>query len=309
MTDCTILLQGRINDECLNLWIKNHSNQNVILSVWEDDEYWKYQIPSNWVLIVNQYPVFRFCEHANLDYQLITTLNGIKAVKTDFLIKMRCDEYWSNLENVYKKMIENGSKIVCSSMFFRKWGLYQYHCSDKIIAGKTRNIKLMFEKTLQNVIDKVWNTKTPESQLGLGWIMCRYPNFEIKSLRKENELYFPFEKKLEILSTGYNKVLADVKEILSRQFNPHFTNQIDFQLIHRLTVVNRNILDGCIDIIEKETLKFPNEKQLMRDSFVIINIDELKPYIGTQNTLQKRIWFKSNFDHTKENCLTDINQD
>lgn len=311
MNDCTILLQGKINEECLLSWIKNYPNNKVVLSIWEDAEIWKYQIPQNWEIIINQYPLVRFWEHANLDYQIITTLNGLKLVTTNYVIKMRCDEYWSNLDTIYNRILLNDKKILTASMFFREWGLYnQFHCSDKILAGKTDSIKSMFEQTLINLTKRVWDVKIPECQLGLGWIMCNESEFDVKRLKAQTEIKFDYESAVKGLSSGLTIVMADIKEILSRQFNPDYTNVINFESISKKLIRDKDILVTCCQLIEKQNaIEVVDEKPLMRKWFDIIDVNELKPYIATQNLGQKRIWFRSDFDHIKEKCLTNINLD
>ena len=58
---------------------------------------------------------------------------------------MRTDEYYSNLDKVFTKMKRNPEKIVSSSMFFRKYGMYKFHCSDKLLGGATDNLIGMYE--------------------------------------------------------------------------------------------------------------------------------------------------------------------
>ncbi len=310
MTDCTIVLQGRINKECLEQWIDNYSNKKVILSIWEDEEIWKYQIPQSWEIVVNQYPLVRFWEHANLDYQLITTMTGLKVVETKYVIKMRCDEYWSNVESIYNRVLLNDKKIVTGSMFFRKWGMYQFHCSDKILAGTTENIKALFSKTIENIVGKVWDIKVPECHIGLAWVMCNESEFDVRKLYPQSHLDFDYEVAVRGVSKGLEIVMADIKDILSRQFNPYYTNKIDFNLISDKLIRDKDILVTCCELVNKQDeIKAIDDKPLMRKWFDIINVDELKPYIATQNLGQKRIWFKSDFDHTKEKCLIDINLD
>lgn len=310
MKDCTIVLQGRINDECLKLWIENYSDKNVILSVWEDEELWKYHFPDNWEIYVNQYPIVRFWEHANLDYQIITTLRGLNAVKTKYAIKMRCDEYWTNVETIYERVLLNDKKIVSGSMFFREWGMYKFHCSDKILAGTTDNLKCMFNQTVQNLTKKVWDVVIPECQLGLAWVMCNEPEFDIKRLNPQDEIRFDYESAVRGVSKGLEIVMADIKDILSRQFNPHYTNQINFELISEKLVRDKDILVTCCQLVHKQDkVDIIDDKPLMRKWFDIVNVDELKPYVATQNLGKTRKWFRSDFDHRVEQCLTDINKD
>ena len=311
MQDCTILLQGRINDECLQLWIKNYKNSNVVLSIWEDEEIWRYDIPHNWQICLNQYPLVRFWEHSNLDYQIITTLKGLEFVNTKYVIKMRADEYWSNVNKIYNKLILSEDKIVTGSMFFRKWGLYKFHCSDKILAGTTENVKSMFNQTLENIKKNTFDCNVPESQLGLGWVMFNESDFDVSRLNERIDKYtFDFHLAVNTLKKGLDIVLADSKDILSRQFNPHYTNHIDFELIRKTLVKDKDILLSCIDFItNKEKIEPIDDKDFMRKWFEIINIDELKPYIATRNFSEKRVWYRNDFDHEEQMCLTDINLD
>ena len=177
MKDVTLILQGKVEPEQMELWKKNYKDWNVIVSTWEDVDFnfrggfFSKWLPKKWKLVINKYPLVRFRSTANLDYQILTTLGGLEQVNTKWVIKARCDEYWSNLDKVVDKMKMYPNKIITSSMYFRKWGMYKFHISDKIIAGTTDNLFLMFESTLHNIEISFWNSPIPESQLGVGFIM------------------------------------------------------------------------------------------------------------------------------------------
>ena len=102
MDDLTIILQGVVNPLQIELWKTNHKNSKVIISTWVDCKFnfdgW---LPKNWKLIINPYPLLRFAPTANLDYQIISTLSALNVVDTKWVIKMRADEYWSNLDKIY----------------------------------------------------------------------------------------------------------------------------------------------------------------------------------------------------------------
>ena len=102
ISDLTILIQGRCEAEQLQLWIDNYSDWNVIVSTW-DDYNLNLNFPNNWNIIKSEYPI-RFCDMQNIDLQLVSTLNGLKEVQTDYVIKVRGDEFFSNLHLVYNKM-------------------------------------------------------------------------------------------------------------------------------------------------------------------------------------------------------------
>jgi len=313
----TILLQGKINEETLNLWIKNHSESKVVLSIWEDEDLSSFDIPKKWKVVINHYPFIRFRPQANLDYQIITTLHGLQYVETNWVIKMRCDEYWSNLDKIFDKMKSNPNKIVSGSMFFRKWGMYPFHCGDKILGGTTDNITLMFESTLHNLELKLWDETIPESQLGLGYVMAKDNLLNNKDIRE----------KLNYMSSMRNKPKQDVGEVTSAIYKGlEITTQKAFSILaHEFNYSAKKIyfddikneLDYIINILSNVSnsiadMRFQplDERGYMRKWFDIIDINELKPYISTRNFggTKGRVWYRDDFPNEIEDCMIDINQ-
>ena len=313
----TILLQGKINEEALNLWVKNHSESKVVLSIWEDEDLSSFNIPEKWNVVINHYPFIRFRPQANLDYQIITTLHGLQYVETDWVIKMRADEYWSNLDKIFDKMKSNPDKIVSGSMFFRKWGMYSFHCGDKILGGTTDNITLMFESTLHNLEMKLWDETIPESQLGLGYVMAKDNLLNNKDIRE----------KLNHMSTKRNNQKQDVGgvtsaiykgleittqkafSILANEFN-YSAKKIYFDDIKNELDYMINILSNVSNSITDMRFQPLDDKPYMRKWFDIIDINELKPYIATRNFggNKGRIWYRDDFTNELEDCMIDINQ-
>ena len=229
-----ILLQGVINPKTFNLWIKNYSDYKVVVSIWEDEDLSDYEIPTNWKVIKNKYPLVRFRKEANLDYQIITTLAGLAEVEGEWVIKMRTDEYYSNLDKVFKKMKANPEKIVSSSMFFRKYGLYKFHCSDKLLGGTTENLTAMYESTLHNLEMKLWDETIPESQLGLGYIMAKDSTIDIDDLNnKRAELGEQFieDKGIKIFTTASNTISTEMMNIVTNEFIKNDNNKIDWEYV------------------------------------------------------------------------------
>jgi hypothetical protein len=149
MKNVTILLQGKILQESLDFIIEHYPNSNVVISTWIGSNVDFSKIPSTYNLILTKLP--ENGGHQNINYQILSTLNGLRFVQTDYVIKLRGDEYYSNLDYVAYEIAMNPNKIHCSSVFFRHWSFMEYHISDHIIAGKTDNIKLMFESTKFNM--------------------------------------------------------------------------------------------------------------------------------------------------------------
>jgi hypothetical protein len=178
--DLTIILQGRCEDEPLKMWFENYSNHNVILSIWNDYTI-PFDIPSNWKVIKRDIPK-RYAEFQNVDLQITSTLNGLLYVDTKYTLKVRADEYYSNIETIYKKMKLDENKILCGSFVFRRLdGLYPYHISDHIICGTTDNIKLMFESAYENLINDLKFNNTPESILGFAFV-AKKENFDMNNM-------------------------------------------------------------------------------------------------------------------------------
>jgi len=222
--DLTIVIQGRCEEEQLKLWIDNYSEWNVVLSTWIDFNF-DLDFPKKWKIIKSQYPI-RFVDMQNIDLQIVSTLNGLKEVNTQYAIKVRGDEFFSNLELVYDKMKEVYPKVLVSSIFFRPLGLYLYHISDHFICSTTENLKLMFEKTYDLLNNHTKFNNSPESHLGFSFIAG-----------KENW---------------------------------------DLYSIHKYESINDN---------------------MMRKWYSIFEVNELKPYIITENNSGNRIYYRDNYGY------------
>jgi hypothetical protein len=311
--DYTILLQGRIEKEPFELWIKNHKNSNVVLSIWEDEDLGAYKIPKKWKIVINQYPLVRFRKIANLDYQIITTLKGLYKVDTQWVIKMRCDEYWSNLDKIYDRMLSNPQKIVTGSMFFRKWGMHPFHCSDKILGGMVNNLIGMFESTLHNLDTDYSDSDIPEVQLGIGWLMVNEQTLSFKKYLSEiNNQTFQPKKVTQHIEHASKLITKEMLDVTIDEFTPK-ADEIDWDYVRYKLIRWKDMLNSIIDniVLDDDLLatKEIDEKEVMRKWFDIINIDELKPYVATRNFGGEtgRIWYRDTFNNEEEDCLTDIN--
>jgi len=156
----TILIQGKLNYECLDFFVKNYNDTPIVISGWNNDYHIYETIKNKYKNLNNIIPTFSEMPSnfgpANFNLQCISTINGLKFVKTYIVIKIRGDEYYSNLNNLIPKIIEK-RKIYCSPIFFRSmkyWGLnYRYHISDHILAGYTKDIYEMFSNAHRNFLN------------------------------------------------------------------------------------------------------------------------------------------------------------
>lgn len=149
MKNVTILLQGKVLQDSVDFLVQHYPTANVVISTWIGHGLDLSNLPHSYNVVLTKLPEDGGAQ--NMNYQILSTLNGLRFVNTDYVIKLRGDEYYSNLDYVAYEISMNPSKIHCSSVFFRHWSFMEYHISDHIIAGTTQNLKLMFESTKFNL--------------------------------------------------------------------------------------------------------------------------------------------------------------
>jgi hypothetical protein len=148
MEDVTLIIQGRLYQDSYDFYIKNYTQCPVIISTWTDCKIDFSNIPNNFIVILAPLPLDGGKQ--NINYQLVSTLNALKRVTTPLVIKIRGDEYYSNIESIYNQIKMEQNKIHTASIFFRAWQFAEYHISDHIIAGTKERVMLMFKETKKN---------------------------------------------------------------------------------------------------------------------------------------------------------------
>jgi hypothetical protein len=183
MEEVTLLVQGKITQETYNFFTERYPQYPIVVSTWSDHRLDLSYFPKNLTLVLQRLPDISGDQNQN--YQFVSTNNGLTHVTTPYVIKFRGDEYYSNIENMMSQIKTNPNKIWCSPVFFRHWSMYQYHISDHIIAGKTENLKFMFQAAKYAFDNKlVFHTKDnikypywePEIHLTRSFLMAKYPN-------------------------------------------------------------------------------------------------------------------------------------
>lgn len=148
MEDVTLIIQGRLYEDSYDFYIKNYTQCPVIISTWTDCKIDFSNIPNNFIVILAPLPLDGGKQ--NINYQLVSTLNALKRVTTPLVIKIRGDEYYSNIESIYNQIKMEQDKIHTASIFFRAWQFAEYHISDHIIAGTKERVMLMFKESKKN---------------------------------------------------------------------------------------------------------------------------------------------------------------
>lgn len=240
MENVTIIIQGKIEQECYDFYITRYHNCPVIISTWSDCKIDFSNLPHNFKLIIAPFP--KECGYQNMNYQFVSTLNGLDVVKTKYVIKMRGDEFWSNPENIYQSMINESEKIHSSPVFFRAWQFCEYHISDHIIGGLTENVKLMFEKTKYNWdIGRMNVSKYKENGVFIKYISTHAPEEKLTKSYLEAKESDRFEKEdgrvlmkehFNILDIGYLKPYKIKANIFKVEFRDNFIPEKNYSISH-----------------------------------------------------------------------------
>jgi len=83
----------------------------------------------------------------NINFQIVSSLNGIKEVTTKYVIKARCDESYGDLSIFIETMRANPEKLITQKPNYRD-GLGQNYSwiSDHLMGGLTVKVRDMFER-------------------------------------------------------------------------------------------------------------------------------------------------------------------
>lgn len=174
----TLLIQGRLEEECLLRNLENFRGAPVVVSTWEGEN-----LPlmdSSVVVVKSKVPD----EHGigNFMLQLVSTLEGARRVETEFVIKIRGDEFF-NYGELMKRVENKPDVIFFAPIFFKSFDSWPYHISDHIMAGTTEHIRSMFstakskyERTLSHDDCKEWGL-TKAHMINMGF--DRFENLDL----------------------------------------------------------------------------------------------------------------------------------
>lgn len=142
--DVTILVQGPLHENLLKSIPNYIKYANVVISTWNpknDTEtnllqvlkFGANQVSENKLKIIHYEDVdYNWFNRNNLYKQTTTTLNGLKEIKSDYVIKLRSDCYFENLEPILLAL--HPYKLVHSNI--HNSDAYPFHISDYIIGSK-----------------------------------------------------------------------------------------------------------------------------------------------------------------------------
>lgn len=156
MKEITLVIQGKISQDSYKFYCHFYPGVRKIFSTWVDnDKTMGWKIGKNMHgpedLFIESVQPNNLGDHArNLQLQVVSTLTGLNLVKTKYAIKLRGDEWYSNLCD----LDIDWQKIYTVPVFFRKWEIFPFHPSDHLMASKTDNLVGMFTSCLLDIITK-----------------------------------------------------------------------------------------------------------------------------------------------------------
>lgn len=151
MNNFTLLIQGPVLRNLITM-CHMQKHMETIVSTWIhpyiDREVEMFYRP-NLQPIINEVPdTSNVYNDQNRYLQFVSTYAGLRAVGTEYVIKVRSDEYYSNLLPAIEKFLKNPNKILTNNVFFRKSACLRYHPSDHLIIGRTSFLKEVYENCI-----------------------------------------------------------------------------------------------------------------------------------------------------------------
>jgi hypothetical protein len=208
-TKYTLVLQGKLHEHTIRM-CNFHKDIETIVSTWEPyasaRTFLESALRPNLKIVTNPIPdVEEINNDANRYYQYISSLYGIEMVNTEFVIKARTDEYYSNLDFIIAASDSMPDKIVTNNVFFRKTRFYPYHPSDHLMLGKANYMASVFRECMHqcksaNVPPKA----VPEQQMAMTFIAQREnkPISELPTNENEAEVNQLMIKYFDVVSTS-----------------------------------------------------------------------------------------------------------
>lgn len=189
-TDVTFVIQGPYSTVHLKMIDTLRSLGKVILSCYKKDinkidanDFDKYDL-----IVLNELVEkpedLGIYNHQNVYRQIYSTLGGLKHVETQFVVKLRCDNCYSNIQYILDVIRNNPNKYCTATFSADPYCMLNF--GDHIIAGNTENIRSTFETAYHFV--KTIDFNKPETYLydGMDVRSCGENLFAISNLKAKN---------------------------------------------------------------------------------------------------------------------------
>lgn len=216
MNKLSIIIQGPLHNRSINTIDNYLEYGEVIVSCWDTDDLSRLdRYKDDIKIVINKYSDISIKKRqsgsqAPWIYQNYTTLNGLKAAKGYFCIKVRSDESYPLLDPLINKLKHyrdtkdpqtnkyQEHKIITSNIYFRYDWQNKFHPSDHIIAGTRKRMIESFE--LSNFYCRFNLTKFPEQLICKAIINSYFdPITQRKDIAKESKSIELMKKHFDII--------------------------------------------------------------------------------------------------------------
>lgn len=267
----TLVIQGPLHQNSIYGLLNNYLEytDNIILSHWDTDDNEllryinEYKLPVN--IVTNKMHIdYNIFNGQNVYYQVYNTLYGLNEVKTEYVIKLRTDQWFGNLEPFFEAVKSQPYKYTCSNLHFRPDKLFKYHPSDKVIGGKTDIIKNTFEIALHRLKN---NT---QALMAGAYMYCDDINICTPDL---------IEKYINIYS------YSDSKRTLFTQY-PDKPSIGTIQILPAGYIgIVPEMLIGTSFLFSKKIFPSPdNSINIVKENFNIVKVEDMVPYVNKFGT-------------------------
>ena len=153
LSQITLVVQGKFCSISLPK-IKDYSKKyKVVYSTWLDEntESLKKELEESGILLIAKKEpkldieakdgAYKAMKTGNVIYQIDGMLNGLEAVNTKYCLRLRTDEFYTDLDYAIERFYKEDEKLFTSNIFFRKPEVFTWHISDHIMIAKTDKMK------------------------------------------------------------------------------------------------------------------------------------------------------------------------
>ena len=269
--DFTLVFQGPLHENFIYGLLNNYSEytDNIIISHWDTDnlDLLKYisEYNINATIVTNTFHTdYNVFNNQNVYYQVLTTLKGLEQVTTKYAIKIRTDQWFGNLEPLFKSVRAQGDKYTCANLHFRPDSLIKYHPSDKLIGSSTTLLLDTFKIAMHRLKNN--------TQVLLAGAYMYSDNRDIctESLIKKHIKVYDYGNAQRTLFTQY----PQVPEIGTIQVLPAaYIGSVPEVIIGTSFLLAKNIFpdpENSIDII--------------KNHFEIVRVQDMVPYVNKTGT-------------------------
>jgi hypothetical protein len=166
-----IIIQGPWHTECTKSINEYKKYGDVVISTYFNYGAGYDVMNSNITILESPIPDIKWYNANNLYYQAYTTYMGLCLLETDNVIKVRCNESYSDISQFVQKILDNPNKIITNNIAFTRTKTNPLHPSDHMIGGNTAIIRAAFYDIMQTCKKlPAMESNIYGGELGFEWI-------------------------------------------------------------------------------------------------------------------------------------------